>query len=87
MADQISSGERGIFSARPANAREISRRRRTRPMSKMMARSSGRGTDYLPSVPGSVAAAAGGPCFEWRLERRMLMMAGSKERTITTAMT
>ncbi len=87
MADQRSPGERATPWDSPATARETSRRTRTRPMSKMMARNLANGTDYLPSISGMETWLGVPPGWGRRLARRMLMIAGRIESTTTTAMT
>ncbi len=84
MADQSSEGERDVPEVSPCIARATSIRTRTRPISKIIARSFGAGMSYL-TLRLNTTGLKGVPGVP--LERSTPMMAGRMEMTATTAIT
>src|SRR5580704_1163992 len=87
MADHSSEGEREPPAARPCIAPVTSILTRTRPISKIIARRLAGDIGYLVSAPGMETCGGEPADLDCRLARRMLMIAGRSERTMTTAIT
>ena len=87
MAVHSSEGETEPPAARPCIARATSIRIKTRPISKIIARRLAGDIGYLVSAPGMETCGAEPADLDCCLARRMLMIAGRSERTMTAAIT